>query len=81
MAAARSWLNKNAESTENDRSRQDIGGEGARALSGTLKGNMTLPTLDLRGMSQQNKAQQGNDVSKNEQSRQSAMSLNRKQVP
>ena len=69
LAAARSLLNKNAESTKNDR-RQEIGGERARAWSGTLKGNMTLATLDLRGMSQQSKALQGNDVNKNEQSRQ-----------
>ena len=70
LAAARSLLNKNTESTKNDRSRQDIGGEGERAWSGTLKVNMTLATLDLRGMSQQCKAQQGNDVNKNEQNRQ-----------
>ena len=70
LEAARSWLNKNADSTKNDRSRQDIGGERARAWSGTQKVNMTLATLDLRGMSQQCKAQQGNDVNKNEQNRQ-----------
>ena len=70
LAAARSLLNKNTDSTKNDRSRQDIGGEGARALSGTLKGDMTLAALDLRGMPLQSKAQQGNDVNKNEQSRQ-----------
>ena len=70
LAAARSLLNKNTESTENDRSRQEIGGERARALSGTLKVNMTLATLDLRGMPLQSKAQQGNDVNKNDQSRQ-----------
>ena len=70
MAAARSLLNKNAESMKHDRSRQDIGGEGEQALSGTLKGNIAMATLDLRGMSQQSKAQQGNEVNKNGQNKQ-----------